>query len=98
MSNHESVAASAFANLSLVDLDTVCGGADANTSTTTVTVNPRLECPAGTTPNFQTTTGGGSVAANGPAVGGSAAGGGSRTTFSCDPIRPATPPATPPAG
>lgn len=93
MSNHESVAASAFATLSLVDLDTVCGGADTNTSATTVTVNPKLECPAGTTPNFQTTTGGGSIEGHGPALGGSAAGGGSRTTFSCDPIRPVTPPA-----
>lgn len=94
MSNHESVAISAFATLSLIDLDTVCGGEGGTTSTTTVTVNPNLTCPAGTSPNFTTTSGGGSVEGHGPAVGGSAGGGGSRTTFRCDPIQPATQPTT----
>jgi hypothetical protein len=84
MTDHDST----FATLSLCDLDDVCGGEAGSPSTTQqqTTVTPNLTCPPGTSPHWESTSGGGSAGAQGPGWGGSAGGGGSTQKFWCDPI------------
>jgi hypothetical protein len=88
MNNDKSANASAFATLSLSDLTAVCGGEATSPSTTTqsTTVTPNLTCPAGTSPHWESTSGGGSAQGSGGLFSGSAGGGGSTQKFWCDPI------------
>lgn len=91
--DHDSADASTFATLSLSDLGDVCGGEAASPSTTqqSTTVTPNLTCPPGTSPHWESTSGGGSAEARGGLWGGSAGGGGSTQRFWCDPIPQAQP-------
>jgi hypothetical protein len=91
--------ASALSTLSLSDLTGVCGGGDnptpASSSTSTTTVNPKLECPDGTSPSWVRATGDLAAQMAG-GLGAKGNGSGSFEQFKCVPVTP--PPTTPNQG
>lgn len=100
MSNRKPVDASALATVSLTDLAAVSGGQATSPSTSqqTTTVTPNLTCPPGTSPHWESTSGGGSAEGSAGWGRASAGGGGSTQRFWCDPIPQAQPQQQPSSG